>query len=112
MDYLPFVRKPFEVQAVQVTTENIAEIATMIGRIRRNERGPYIQVNLKIVPNIPVVYPGYWVTKMGGNIRCYSERVFKQQFVETDPDIQSWVDFLNAKAGNSKSGEVSEVTTT
>ena len=99
MDFTTFVRKPFTVEAVEITEENIAEIAELIGTLRQKENGsPYIAVNRRLVPNLFRVYPGFWMTKMGDgdNIRCYSKRVFNQQFVETTPDVDAWVKYLNA----------------
>ena len=99
MEFESYIRKPFEVEAIEVTTENIEELAALIGRLRHNEDGtPYIQVNKNKVPNVPVVWPGYWVTKIGsGNVRCYTHKVFTNQFIENNPDIDAWVRFINGK---------------
>jgi hypothetical protein len=97
MDTITFVRKPFTVEAVEVTVENIAEIAEFVGTLREKDGKPYIQVDRRLVPNIYHVYPGFWMTKMGDNIRCYSKRVFSQQFVPSTEQIQDWVTFLNEK---------------
>lgn len=102
MDFSTFVRKPFTVEAVEVTAENIAEIAELVGTLREKDNGtPYIQVDRRLVPNVYRVYPGYWMTKMGDNIRCYTKRIFMEQFVATTPDIQNWVDFMNSQRANS-----------
>lgn len=98
MEFNTFVRKPFAVEAVEITEDNMAEVAAMIGTIRHKENGsPYIAVNRRLVPNLFRVYPGFWVTKMGEgeNVRCYSKRVFEQQFVQTTPDIDAWISYLN-----------------
>lgn len=81
LEFKTFSRRPFEVDAVEVTVENIEEIAPMLGELREKEDGtPYILVDRRIIPNIHRVYPGFWMTKMGNNIRCYSRRIFKEQF--------------------------------
>jgi hypothetical protein len=96
MDFTTFVRKPFTVEAVEVTRDNIAEIAELVGTLREKKDGtPYIQVNPRLVPNVYQVFPGFWMTKMGDNVRCYSKRVFKQQFTPNTPDIETWVKFLH-----------------
>lgn len=96
MEFDTFVRKPFTVEAVEVTTDNIDDIAEFVGTLRKKENGtPYIQVNRRLVPNIIRVYPGFWMTKMGDNIRCYSKRAFEEQFVLTTPNIESWVEYMN-----------------
>ena len=96
MEFITFVRKPFTVEATEVTEENIAEIAELIGTLRQKENGqPYIAVNRRLIPNLFRVYPGFWLTRMGDdNMRCYSKRVFKQQFIETTPEIDVWVAYL------------------
>lgn len=101
MEYTKFVRKPFIVEAIEVTTENINDIATHVGTLRKKENGtPYIQVDRRLVPNIFRVYPGFWMTKMGDNIRCYSKRAFIEQFIESTPDIENWVNFLTKDSKN------------
>ena len=91
-----FVRKPFNVEAVEITDENIADLAEFIGTLKHKDNGqPYIHVDRRLVPNIYKVFPGFWMTKMGDNIRCYSRKIFLEQFVETTPEIQGWVNFLN-----------------
>lgn len=103
MDFVTVVRKPFTVEAVQVTEDNIEEIASLIGTLEHKEDGsPYILVekrfgDKKFVPNIFKVYPGFWMTKMGNNTRCYSPKVFAQQFAELTEELQPWVDLM-AKA--------------
>ncbi len=106
MEFNTFVRKPFAVEAIEITEDNMAEIAPIIGTIRHKENGsPYIAVNRRLVPNLFRVYPGFWVTKMGEgeNVRCYSKRVFEQQFVQTTPEINAWISYLNeGKASEEK----------
>ncbi len=53
MEFTTFVRKPFTVDAVEVTEENIAEIAELVGVLRQKEDGaPYIHVDRRLIPNI------------------------------------------------------------
>ena len=94
MEYIEIVRKPFIVEAVEVTTENIEEIAKLVGELRFKDDKPYIQVNRNVVPGVYRVHPGYWMTRMGDNIRCYNKRVFASQFCLTTPDIVQWVSYI------------------
>ncbi len=97
MEFNTFVRKPFMVEAVEVTEENIAAIAEFVGTLREKDNGTlYIQVDRRLVPNIYRVFPGFWMTRMGDNIRCYSKRIFVEQFTENTPDINIWVEFMNS----------------
>lgn len=98
MEFTTYVRKPFFVQVVEITTENIAECAEHIGDLRKKEDGtPFILVDRRLVPNVFRVYPGFFMTKMGENVRCYSRKIFNEQFLQNDDNIQQWVDFLNQK---------------
>lgn len=98
MQFTNYVRKPFTVEAVEVTPENIEELTQLIGDLRKKEDGtPYIQVNRRLVPNIYRVYPGFWVTRMGDNIHCYSPKVFKREFTKENYEIQSWINYMNEK---------------
>lgn len=95
MEFTRFIRKPFTVEAVEVTVENIHELSQFIGDFGEDENGPYIQADRKKVPTVFRVVPGYWVTKMGSQIRCYSARVFMDQFIETSGPIEDWVKYIN-----------------
>lgn len=98
MDFISFVRKPFAVEAVEVTAENIAEVAKYVGDLREKEDGtPYILVDRRLVPNVFRVYPGFFMTKMGENVRCYSRKIFKEQFTLLTDDIKPWLEFMENK---------------
>lgn len=96
MEFVTFVRKPFTVQAVEVTAKNIGEVAKYVGDLREKEDGtPYILVDSRLVPNVDKVYPGFFMTKMGENVRCYSRKIFREQFTEQTENIKSWIDYMN-----------------
>jgi hypothetical protein len=101
MDFATYVRKPFTVEAVEVTEDNIDEIAEMICSIQHKENGtPFIQVDRRLVSNLFRVFPGFWVTKMddGNNIRCYSKKSFHSQFIANSSDIEPWLSYLGETA--------------
>lgn len=99
MDFTTFVRKPFVVDAIEVTAENIGEVAKYVGDLREKEDGtPYILVDRRLVPNVFRVYPGFFMTKMGENIRCYSRKIFKEQFTEQTVEIKGWVESIGTSA--------------
>lgn len=77
-----FTRKPFTVDAIKVTDENMKEIAKLLGQVKKEPNGTrYIHVYKNKTRNVTKIYVGYWVTKMGNNFRAYSERVFNKEFV-------------------------------
>ena len=95
MQFTTFVRKPFVVEAVEVTTENIEEVAKYVGDLREKEDGTqYILVDRRLVPNVFRVYPGFYMTKMGENVRCYSRKIFREQFVEEDEKMKPLLEFM------------------
>lgn len=98
MEFKKFVRKPFVIEAVEVTDENIAEIAEQVGTLRVKDDGTqYIQVDPELIPNVGRVYPGFWLTKLDGNTRCYSRMAFLTQFAESTPEVLEWVRGMNKK---------------
>lgn len=81
MDFKTYTRKPFLVEAIEITTENIEDCAQYIGDVRQKEDGTkYILVDRRLVTNVSKVYPGFFMTKMGENVRCYSKKIFMEQF--------------------------------
>lgn len=87
-EFTAFVRKPFSVMATAVTDENIEELAKLVGEVRLKGEEKYIALDRRIVPNVGRAYIGWFVTKLGDNLRCYSPKVFKEQFMampDTDP---------------------------
>lgn len=113
LDFKVFLRKPFVVEAVLVTEDNIRTIADMIGKIqfKRDTGEPYILVNDEIIPSIPYVYLGFHLTKMviqtdDGeqiNYRGYSTKAFDRQFVELDENGQQWLDYLSEASSDNNS---------
>lgn len=95
LNFTDYARRPFVVQAVEITEDNIEEIATYVGKIEEKADGSkYIIVDNKLVPNIYRVYPGHFMTRMGDHTRCYTPHVFKQQFMEMSVEVQEAVDFF------------------
>lgn len=96
MELTPYIRKPFIVEAVEITEENVEDVAVFIGEVvyDNNDEVMYIDVDKNLMPGIPRVFLGFFMTKMGDHYRCYSRRVFYQQFTMLNDDIQKWVDFL------------------
>ena len=87
-EFSAFVRKPFAVMATAVTDENIDELAKLVGEVRVKNGEKYIALDRRIVPNVGRAYVGWFLTKLGDNLRCYSPKVFKEQFMpmpDTDP---------------------------
>lgn len=97
IEYQDFVRKPFVVKAVEITEDNIQDIADELGKLKYDEDTgvPYIAVEKGRVPNVARAQLGWFVTKHGKRTHCYAPKIFDEQFVENDEQIQLWVDSLN-----------------
>jgi len=81
LEFKKYARKPFLVEAVEVTEKNMETIAELIGTIETRQDGTkFINVDPKKMPNVSRVYPGYWLTRVGKYMRCYKPRLFNERF--------------------------------
>lgn len=81
IEFKEYVRKPFYIKAVQITPENIHDLAHLVGTVQYKSNGqPYILVDNTKVPNMEKVFCDSWLTVLDLNVRCYTDRVFKYQF--------------------------------
>lgn len=98
MEFTKFVRKPFVVEGLEITRENIAEVSKFIGELREVDGlAPYIIVDERYVPNVDRVYIGYFMTKMGSNVRCYSRNIFRKQFIEQTDQMRDLMDLIEGR---------------
>lgn len=96
LEYQTYVRKPFTVEATEVTRENISDVAPLVGKLVETEgETPFIDVDPKLVPHVSRVFPGFFLTKMGKRIHCYSPKAFRAQFADADEHNLNWVKYLN-----------------
>ena len=81
MEFTTYVRKPFSIDAVIITEENMKEVAKLIGRVRQKDGVKYIALDPRQFPTIHRAYVGWYLTRFEDSYRCYSPKVFKSQFV-------------------------------
>lgn len=94
-----FVRKPFVVEAVEVTLDNIADIANIVGVLRMKDDGtPYIVVDRRVVENVYRAYAGFWMTRMGDNVRLYSKKIFNDQFTPSTTTVKEGLGYFKVPA--------------
>lgn len=96
-DMKQYVRKPFVVEAMLITEENLDEVAALIGTVEEGSNGRYIRVDKKKLPNVYHVHPGYFLTKMDDKIRCYSPKIFNEQFAALSSDLAPWLNHFAGK---------------
>jgi hypothetical protein len=81
MEFSQFVRRPFSVEAIQITEENMEEVAELIGRVETAKGITFISLNRRLIPVVHRAYVGWWVTRLDDDFRCYSNKVFNSQFI-------------------------------
>lgn len=81
LNFEHFVRKPFVVKATRITEENIEEVAKLVGEVRVKDGQKIIAINRRIVPNVGRAFIGWYVTILDDNLRCYSPKIFREQFM-------------------------------
>lgn len=94
---ITYVRKPFEVEAFEVTVENIALLAPFIGELDTSGGTPFIKSDKRKVGNTFKVWPGFFVTALKGKIRCYSRKIFFEQYAELNEVTTPAVKILHGR---------------
>ncbi len=102
MEMMNFLRKPFIVEAVEITEGTIKEVAALVGRLKYNEDSgdPYIVVDRKKVPNCEQAHIGDYLTVFLNRYRIFSAEQFTKQFVYADDDLKAWVSTLRGDDEN------------
>jgi hypothetical protein len=81
-----YIRKPFPVEAVPVTTENFEEVAAWCGgSIKPDSEGEkHIRVRVKHPLNSRQTraYVGDWILKAGDSFKVYTAKAFENSFEE------------------------------
>lgn len=81
-----YVRKPFEVEAVEVTEDNIEEVTKWCQGTLREEGRRHIKVRVARALNErqTKAYPGDWVLYAGTGFKVYTPKAFEKTFVRKD----------------------------
>lgn len=78
----PFVRRPFNVEALRLTEDNLDAIAEMLGEVKTSKKGvTYIKIDPKHNTNRRVVELGFWITQKDDVLHFYSDNAFKRNFM-------------------------------
>ena len=88
LDIKKYLRKPFEVDGVQVTDENIYEVAKWCnGDVMTEGKTKYIKVRVEHVLNErqTKAFAGDWVLSAVTGYKVYTEKAFEKSF---DPDLE------------------------
>src|SRR5688500_11276036 len=86
MDTEKYVRKPFEIDAVQVTEENFSQVAEWSGgeTVQDADNAQYIKVKVHHPLNTRQTraYVGDWVLSSRKGFKVYTDTAFKSNFVQ------------------------------
>lgn len=79
-EFIKFNRKPFSVEAIQITEENIHILGPLVGEVKVKDGETFISLDRRIIPSVRRAYVGWWITRLNENLRCYSPKIFEEQF--------------------------------
>jgi hypothetical protein len=101
-----YVRKPFYVDAIQVTSENMNDVAAWCnGAIQPSDKTLYIQVDVAkpISPRQTMAFPGDWILSAGPGFKVYTNRAFQNSFEQVNTDTvlhaSAEKDYRDAQSG-------------
>lgn len=84
MQTTQYIRKPFQIDAVTVTPENIQDVATWVGgEVRSDDLGQYVKVRVHRPLNDrqTKAYAGDHVLYAGTGYKVYTDKAFKNSFI-------------------------------
>lgn len=104
LEFERFVRKPFVVESTVITAENIDAIAKLVGvdgvtKVKDGEK--FIPLDRRVIPNMNRAYIGWHFTRMDENYRCYSPRIFEQQFLAVGEESEITLQLENGVSSES-----------
>jgi hypothetical protein len=95
-----YISKPSEVEAIQVTKENMADVAKWCaGEIVKDKEGqPFIKVKVWRAQSEKLTqgYAGFWILRRGTGFKVYTDKAFKSSYTdgasipmaESDPTVE------------------------
>lgn len=104
MKTVTYVRKPFEVEAAQVTEDNLNEIQDWCqGTIMSEDDGAQyvkVRVNRAMNERQTKAFPGDWVLFAGTGFKVYTNKAFAKTFQKAaaEPEVVTPVPPTQAKA--------------
>ena len=96
-----YVRKPFFVDAVQVTEENMAEVAKWCnGTLEAGDDArpdPYIHVDVKrpLAERQTRAFVGDWILSSGNGFKVYTNVSFEKNFEDVNHKLSELTDVLD-----------------
>ena len=95
MEIKKYLRKPFSIEAVQVTPENMEEVAEWCGGtiMRNGTEGKNAYIKVKVYRPVSVrqsqAFAGDWVLRAGKGFKVYNEAAFENTFyLDPEPAVE------------------------
>ncbi len=100
METTLYARMPFYVDAVQVTADNMPEIAAWAkGEIKTDEKNRrHVKINVAGAKSLKMTmaYEGDWVLMTGPSVKIYTDTSFKKCFQIADPALKALADLKDS----------------
>lgn len=88
-----YTRKPFTIEAVQVTSESLSDLAVWCnGSVMLDDKGHnYIKVKVTSpqTPKQTMAYPGDWLLASRNGYKVYTDRAFKKNFIPAKEMVEA-----------------------
>ena len=84
-----YIRKPFSIDAVQITATNVDEVAKWVdGEVRTDDLGQYVKVRVHRPLNDrqTKAYLGDWVLYAGTGYKVYTPKAFANSFEQSSSE--------------------------
>lgn len=85
-----YVRRPFEIDAVRVTEDNIKEAAAWCGGDVRSDKNGAKYVKVRVVRPLTTrqseAYVNDWILYAGTGYKVYTPKAFEDSFYKSSPD--------------------------
>lgn len=90
LETMKYVRKPFYIDAVQISAQNITEVARWVdGEVRSDKHGQYVKVRVHHPMNDrqTKAYIGDWVLYAGTSYKVYTPKAFTNSFEQVSTEV-------------------------
>ncbi len=108
LETMKYIRKPFNIDAVQVNGQNLEEVAKWVnGDIRSDDLGQYVKVRVHRPLNDrqTKAYVGDWVLYAGTGYKVYTQKAFSNSFEQVSGE-SVFVDIDSPRTDTEIVGEI------
>lgn len=102
LKFTNYVHRPLVIEAIEITDENLEEVAEIIGRVTGPENDRKILTDDRIIRGFRLVRPGWWLTKVGDSYRCYNPAAFERTFERVENRVDSTDKILSSETTTAK----------